>query len=113
VDRQTVAADATTMSRFFRVLSDRTRIRLIQVLAQDERSVTELVDALGQAQPRVSTHLACLRHCGFVESRRQGKEMIYRLCLANLPELLDRAAAITGPLASRLATCDRVGPAWI
>jgi DNA-binding transcriptional ArsR family regulator len=105
--------DATSLARFFRVLGDPTRLRLIQALAQGERSVSELVHAVGQTQPRVSTHLACLRHCGVAESRRQGKEMIYRLRLPDLQRLLVQASAIMGPLAGRLATCNRIGPDWV
>jgi DNA-binding transcriptional ArsR family regulator len=108
-----VVVEPATMARFFRVLGDPTRIRLIQALEQGEKSVGELVTMLGQRQPRVSTHLACLRHCGFVESRRQGKEVIYRLTLGDLHRLLDESVEIMGPLAERLASCERVGPDWI
>jgi DNA-binding transcriptional ArsR family regulator len=108
-----LTVEPATMARFFRVLGDPTRIRLIQALERGERSVGELVALLDMRQPRVSTHLACLRHCGFVEGRRQGKEVIYRLTLGDLQRLIDESAEIMGPLAERLATCDRVGPDWI
>jgi DNA-binding transcriptional ArsR family regulator len=108
-----VSADPTTLARFFRVLGDPTRLQLIRALEDGERSVGELVATVGQRQPRVSTHLACLRHCGLVEHRRQGREVLYRLSLGNLETLVDRAAEITIPLAERLATCSRIGPDWI
>jgi DNA-binding transcriptional ArsR family regulator len=107
-----VSADPATLARFFRVLGDPTRVRLIQALEGGERSVSELVAEVGQRQPRVSAHLACLRHCGFVEYRRQGREVLYRLSLGNLRALIDGAADIMEPLAERLATCTRIGPDW-
>src|SRR5215472_15742643 len=109
----TVAADPATLARFFRVLGDPTRLRLIQTLARGEHSVGELVDAVGQLQPRVSTHLACLRHCGFAECRRQGREVIYQLTLRGVEVLLQEAVTIMGPLSERLATCGRIGPDWV
>src|SRR5262245_8581786 len=108
-----LAAEPATMARFFRVLGDPTRVRLIQALERGERSVGELVEELNQRQPRVSAHLACLRHCGFVESRRQGREVIYRLSLGRLDELITSAEQIVEPLAERLATCNRIGPDWV
>jgi DNA-binding transcriptional ArsR family regulator len=109
----TVAADPATLARFFRVLGDRTRVRIIRLLEDGERTVGELVQALGEPQPRVSTHLACLRHCGFVETERRGREMIYRLALTGLEDLLRCAAQVAEPEADRLASCTRVGPDWV
>jgi len=43
----------------------------VQLLEERELTVSELVAAVGQPQPRVSTHLACLRHCGFVTTGRR------------------------------------------
>jgi DNA-binding transcriptional ArsR family regulator len=111
--RTVIAADPVTMARFFRVLGDPTRLRLIHALEQGERSVGELAAMTDQRQPRVSTHLACLRHCGFVESRRQGKEVLYWLTMGGLDDLLRNATDIVEPLSERLATCTRVGPDWI
>jgi len=105
--------DAAAAARFFRVLGDPTRLRILELLHVRERSVGELVSAVGQAQPRISTHLACLRHCGFVATERRGKEVVYRLALDGLDGLLGRAASVMAPLTEQLATCTRIGPAWI
>jgi ArsR family transcriptional regulator, cadmium/lead-responsive transcriptional repressor len=107
------SAEPAPLARFFRVLGDPTRVRLIRALQDGERSVGELVAEVGLRQPRVSAHLACLRHCGFVEYRRQGREVIYRLSLGNLRALIDDASEIMMPLSERLATCTRIGPDWV
>ncbi|TMB93461.1 MAG: winged helix-turn-helix transcriptional regulator, partial [Chloroflexi bacterium] len=65
--------EATAVARFFRVLADPTRLKILESLTSGERTVGELVGAVGQTQPRISTHLACLRHCGFVSTERRGK----------------------------------------
>lgn len=105
--------DAMAGARFFRVLGDPTRLRILELLGGGERTVGELVAAVGQPQPRVSTHLACLRHCGFVSTERRGKEVVYRVALEGLEGLLDRAAAAFDPIAERLAACTRIGPEWV
>src|SRR5713101_4642278 len=105
--------DLTAAARFFRVLGDPTRLKILELLSEGERTVGELVSAVDQPQPRVSTHLACLRHCGFVTTERRGKEVIYRLALDGLLGIVDRAADAMAPIAERLASCTRIGPDWV
>jgi DNA-binding transcriptional ArsR family regulator len=104
---------SAALARFFRVLGDPTRLRILGLLRDGERSVGEIVRALEQPQPRVSTHLACLRHCGFVAAERRGKEIIYRLALEGVDEILARATEAMEPVEERLATCTRIGPDWV
>lgn len=106
-------ADPTTTARFFRVLGDPTRLRILELLGDGERTVGQLVSAVGQPQPRVSTHLACLRHCCFVETERRGKEIVYRLSVVGLDAVMGRAAEAMAPIAEQLATCTRIGPDWM
>lgn len=105
--------EMAAVARFFRVLGDPTRLRLLQLLEAGEQSVGELVAAVGQPQPRVSTHLACLRHCGLVTTERRGREVVYSLVFRGLDQVLDRALEVTSPLVDRLATCTRIGPEWV
>jgi ArsR family transcriptional regulator len=64
---------------FFRALADRTRLRLLNLMGNDEVCVCFLVEALGMSQPKISRHLAYLRRAGIVAARREGKWMHYRL----------------------------------
>ena len=105
--------DPLAAARFFRVLGDPTRLRILELLQDGDRSVGQMVAVVGQSQPRISTHLACLRHCGFVTTERRGKEVMYRLALAGLDGMFDGAAEVMEPLADRLATCTRIGPDWV
>src|SRR5713226_1397144 len=105
--------DSTAAARFFRVLGDATRLKILELLTVEDRTVGELVTMVGQPQPRISTHLACLRHCGFVSSERRGKEVVYSLAFNGLGGVLDGAAEVLTPIAERLATCTRIGPDWV
>ncbi|GAC1476387.1 MAG: metalloregulator ArsR/SmtB family transcription factor [Candidatus Dormibacteraceae bacterium] len=105
--------ETTAAARFFRVLGDPTRLKILELLGQGELTVGELVSAVRQPQPRISTHLACLRHCGFVNTERRGKEVVYRLALNGLDGIMDRAAEAITPITERLASCSRIGPDWV
>ena len=64
---------------FFRALADYTRLRLINLLGDDEVCVCFFVAVLGLNQPKISRHLAYLRRAGVVAARRDGKWMHYRI----------------------------------
>ena len=64
---------------FFRALADRTRLRLINLMGDDEVCVCFFVAVLNTNQPKISRHLAYLRRAGVVAARRDGKWMHYRL----------------------------------
>lgn len=64
---------------FFRALADQTRLRLLNLLGDDEVCVCFFVEILKSNQPKVSRHLAYLRRAGIVASRRQGTWMHYRI----------------------------------
>ena len=100
-------------ARFFRVLGDPTRLRILELLLEAPRTVSELVAATGVAQARVSNHLACLRWCAFVETERQGRHVIYRIGDTRLAGLLNAARPLIDDNVEHLSTCGRIGPDWI
>src|SRR6185503_6453731 len=67
------------LERFFRALADRTRLRLLNLMGDDEVCVCFFVEILGLSQPKISRHLAYLRRAGIVAARRQATWMHYRI----------------------------------
>lgn len=67
------------MELLFRALADRTRLRLLNLMASDEVCVCYFVEVLKTHQPKISRHLAYLRKAGIVDARRDGKWMHYRI----------------------------------
>lgn len=63
----------------FRALADRTRLRLINLIGEDEVCVCFFVEVLKTNQPKISRHLAYLRRAGVVSARREGKWIHYRI----------------------------------
>jgi len=72
-------AKSTGLAPLFAALADRTRLRLLNLIAGREVCVCYLVEILRQGQPKISRHLAYLRKAGVVAARREGKWMHYRV----------------------------------
>lgn len=70
---------STSIDSLFRALADRTRLRLLNLLAHGEICVCYFVEIFDQPQPKISRHLAYLRRAGLVEGRRDGKYLHYRM----------------------------------
>jgi DNA-binding transcriptional ArsR family regulator len=96
-------------AKFFRGLTDLTRLRILEILLEEgEKNVSELVEALGLAQGRVSSHLACLRWCGFVSSRREGKYVYYGISDPRVPQLIEGARGVIADNALAILNCTRM-----
>ncbi|HEX2294164.1 MAG TPA: metalloregulator ArsR/SmtB family transcription factor [Actinomycetota bacterium] len=72
-------ARAATTTDAFNAVAEPRRRQILDVLAGGERSVNELVEALGIAQPQVSKHLRVLLEVGLVAVREEGRRRMYRL----------------------------------
>jgi ArsR family transcriptional regulator, arsenate/arsenite/antimonite-responsive transcriptional repressor len=75
----TKSTKAFAKDLFFRALADRTRLRLLNLMASDEVCVCFFVEVLKTNQPKISRHLAYLRKAGIVGARRQGPWNHYRI----------------------------------
>ncbi|SDF13999.1 ArsR/SmtB family transcription factor [Terriglobus roseus] len=69
------------MEQFFQALGDRTRLRLLNLMGEQEVCVCYFVEILDAPQPKISRHLAYLRKAGIVSARREGKWMHYRIVM--------------------------------
>jgi ArsR family transcriptional regulator len=92
-----IAAGVSPAAALFRSLGDETRLRIVARLAAGEARVVDLTGELGLAQSTVSKHLACLRGCGLVDYRAEGRQSFYAL---TRPELTGLLAAAEGVLAA-------------
>ena len=93
----------------FRGLADPTRLRVLLALQGGERRVVDLVAELGMAKATISAHLACLRDCGLVSGRPDGRQTFYALALPQLRDLLAAAEDVLGAVGHRVALCANYG----
>ncbi len=101
------ALDTTSelYAKFFRGLGDPTRVKIVQLLLDQPRTVGELVSILGSPQGRISSHLGCLRWCGFVEGVREGRTVTYRVTDPRVRTLISTAHELLEDNAQRVASC--------
>ena len=100
--------EADIVAKYFRGLGNPTRLRILEALAEGERSVGELVELIGAPQPKVSGHLACLRWCGFVESRREFRTVHYRIADERVEAMIALARSLLQNNAEHVAACRRI-----
>lgn len=94
------------VAKYFRGLGDPIRVRIVELLQKEgELGVGEIAARLALSQPKVSTHLACLRWCGFVASRRDHRRVLYEVADARVLEMLDLARALLAGNAEHVAAC--------
>lgn len=96
------------IAKVFRAVGDPTRLLLLELLLDGERTVSDCVAHVGLAQSRVSSHLACLADCGFVTARRDGRFTRYQVTDTRVVELVALAHALAADNADALAACVRI-----
>jgi DNA-binding transcriptional ArsR family regulator len=92
-------------AKYFRALGDPTRLHILELVRDRELSVNEIVERVGTSQPRVSAHLACLRWCGFVTTRREHRTVHYRLADERVAAMLELARSLLAGNAEHVAVC--------
>src|SRR5215207_3950916 len=97
------------VAKYFRGLGDPIRLRILELLQREgELTVGALVERLGLPQPNVSNHLACLRWCGFVEARREGRTVFNRIADPRVVATLELAQSLLADNAEHVAACCRI-----
>ena len=81
--------DARLIARFFQVLADPTRVRIVKALAEGEWCVSDLTEALQMDQPAVSHQLKYLREIGVVKWKKSGRHVHYSLEDVHLRDILE------------------------
>ncbi len=98
-------SDDVLLAKFFRALGDPTRLRILEAVLRDEKNVTALVELTGAPQGRVSSHLACLRWCGYVEARKEGRQVFYRVTDRRVARLVAFASELVADNCERIRSC--------
>nr|WP_281891055.1 metalloregulator ArsR/SmtB family transcription factor [Paenibacillus sp. YYML68] len=99
--------DCEVKAKFIRGFSDKTRLHILECLKGSEKTVSELVEALQGNQSNISQHLACLKGCGIVVGRQEGKYMFYSLRNEQIVQLLDMMDAVFTQVEEEVAACER------
>jgi ArsR family transcriptional regulator, cadmium/lead-responsive transcriptional repressor len=110
----TAPLETDLVAKYFRGLGDPIRLRILELLrAEGEVTVGELVHRLALPQPQVSNHLACLRWCGFVATRRNGRMVFNRIADPRVEAMLELAQSLLADNAEHVAACCQIGEAHL
>ncbi len=90
------------VAKYFGLLSDPTRLRILHTICRSERHVSAIVAVIGASQTNVSRHLAVLRGAGVVSRRKVGNTVFYKVADPMLAEL---CRTISEQIANRLEPC--------
>ncbi|MDP9357141.1 MAG: metalloregulator ArsR/SmtB family transcription factor [Chloroflexota bacterium] len=97
----------TLKAKLFRGLADPSRLAILEALRDGEQTVSKLVVATGLSQPNVSAHLACLKGCGLVTSRQEGRYVYYQVADARMEEVFRAVEGILATVAAEVYACTR------
>lgn len=104
-----IAPDLGSAVTLFRSLGDPARLAIVRRLAGGEAKVSDLMVDLGLAQSTVSAHVACLRDCGLVVGRPEGRKVFYSLTHPKLIDLLVHAETVLAATGNAVSLCPVYG----
>jgi DNA-binding transcriptional ArsR family regulator len=96
------------IAKFFHGLSNPSRFKIVLALLESEKNVGQLMDELGMKQSQISNQLTCLKWCGYVNTRQDGKFVYYQITDPRLREMIELARAIVADHAEHINSCTRM-----
>jgi len=93
--------------KFIKGFADKTRLEILETIKDDEKTVQQIVDDIKGNQSNVSQHLACLKGCGIVTARQDGKFIHYSLRDEHVKNLLAMFDTVLGDVEQQVAACDK------
>lgn len=98
--------DVLLAAKLFRGFSDPTRLAILEALADEgELRVTDLIVRVGGSQGNVSGHIACLKDCGLVNDRPEGRQVFYRISDPAVVRALRAAEAVLAVSGETISLC--------
>jgi ArsR family transcriptional regulator, cadmium/lead-responsive transcriptional repressor len=98
-------ADVALAAKLFRGFGDPLRLAILAELAQGEVGVSELLARVGSSQANVSGHLACLKDCGLVTDRPEGRQVFYRIARPEVVNVLRAAEKLLAETGHAIDLC--------
>lgn len=105
-----VGGEVRLAAKLFRGFADPTRLGILAELATGELRVVDLVERLGGSQGNVSGHLACLKDCGMVADRPEGRAVWYRIALPEVVDVLRAGEALLACAGVEVDLCPNYRP---
>ncbi|MCM3741773.1 metalloregulator ArsR/SmtB family transcription factor [Oceanobacillus luteolus] len=98
--------DIDTKMKFLQGFSHKTRVQILESIKEEEKTVSQIVEELEGNQSNISQHLACLRGCGLIVGRQEGKYVHYRVRNQLVRDLLTMFDVVLEDVHKDIACCD-------
>lgn len=105
----TTASKADIAAALFHGFSERTRISILLSLLDGEKRVVDLINEVGGSQSNISGHLACLKDCGLVVHRPEGRQTFYAVANKEVVGVLRAAEKLLAINGDAIELCSRFG----
>ena len=99
--------DLDIKAKFIRGFADKTRLQILQCMMEGEKTVSEIVEIINGNQSNISQHLNCLKGCGIILGRQEGKYVYYSLRNAQIKQLLAMFDVVFHEVQNEVASCDK------
>lgn len=96
-------------AKLFRGFADASRLAILTALTTGRMKVGDVVEATGLSQPNVSNHLACLKECGLVRAKPEGRFVYYELADGRVGKLIALSQEVVADIAENIYDCTRYG----
>lgn len=98
--------DMDTKVKFLHGFSHKTRIQILECIKNNEKTVTQIIEDIRSSQSSISQHLACLKGCGLIVGRQEGKYVYYSLRNQKVRELLTMFDDVLEDVENDVACCE-------
>ncbi|GGK09037.1 transcriptional regulator [Lentibacillus kapialis] len=92
--------------KFLHGFAHKIRLQILECIKNEEKTVSQIVDAIEGNQSNISQHLACLKGCGIIAGRQEGKYVYYGLRNNQVRDLLTMFDVVLEDVESDVATCE-------
>lgn len=91
--------------KFLHGFSHKTRIQILECIKEEEKTVSQIIEEIDGNQSSVSQHLSCLRGCGLIVGRQEGKYVYYQLRNEKVRQLLTMFDEVLNDIQHDMCTC--------
>jgi DNA-binding transcriptional ArsR family regulator len=92
--------------KFIRGFGDKTRLQILECIKDNEKSVSQIMAEVQGSQSSISQHISCLKGCGLIVGRQDGKFIYYRLKNEQIKQLLSMFDLVLAPVENNVACCE-------
>ena len=101
-----IKVDMETKMKFLHGFSHKTRVQILESIKEEEKTVSQIVGDLNGNQSNISQHLACLKGCGLIVGRQEGKYVYYRVRNQLVRDLLTMFDVVLEDVQNDIACCE-------